>query len=250
MSNQSISPIKCGGTSATIVATYRLHFAFSYFSPWTSQRNYQNINDIEATLHTRFSLMGSPRSRRGRPKGTGIDDTGRLREIAAMIADDPELRPTTAIKNIGISDPSVIRRLRDKFNEAREMLMQETEKAEFRGNAFHAEPQPTTDTRTMALNHAREPSKTAAPKSRSTQKIDNDKDEEPRQPEISPVPQKEIVQRLVSSGLSTASSIMNMHLAIATQTFHTPAVRSAMRYQIAFSQALFGFAGPQPKANC
>lgn len=197
--------------------------------------------------------MGSPRSRRGRPKGTGIDDTGRLREIAAMIADDPELRPTTAIKNIGISDPSVIRRLRDKFNEARELLMQETEKTEkteFRGNAFHAEPMPTADTRTMALNHAREPAKTAAPKSRSTQKIDSDKDEEPRQSEFSPVPQKEIVQRLFSTSLSTASSIMNMHLAIATQTFHTPAVRSAMRYQIAFSQALFGFAGPQPKANC
>lgn len=194
--------------------------------------------------------MGAPKSRRGRPKGTGIDDTSRLREIAAMIADDPELKPTTAIKNIGISDPSVIRRLRDKFNGARENLMKDSEKSELRGNAFHAEPVPQTETRTMALNHAREPAKTAIPNTRSARKIDTDKDEEPRQSEISPVPQKEIVQRLVSSSLSTASSIINMHLAIATQTFHTPAVRSAMRYQIAFSQALFGFAGPQPKANC
>ncbi|MDX2258708.1 MAG: hypothetical protein NW205_07280 [Hyphomicrobiaceae bacterium] len=32
-----------------------------------------------------------------------------------MLAADPELKPTTAIRNLGIQDPSIIRRLRDKF---------------------------------------------------------------------------------------------------------------------------------------
>lgn len=56
-------------------------------------------------------------SRRGRPKGSGIDDQKYLREIAELIAQKPELKPTTAIKALGITDPSAIRRLRDKFHE-------------------------------------------------------------------------------------------------------------------------------------
>lgn len=54
--------------------------------------------------------------RRGRPKGSGIDDQKFLKEIAAMIAAKPDLKPTTAIKALGITDPSAIRRLRDKFH--------------------------------------------------------------------------------------------------------------------------------------
>ncbi len=56
-------------------------------------------------------------SRRGRPKGTGIDDRALLIEIAEMIAADPAMKPTTAIRALGIEDPSIIRRLRDKYNE-------------------------------------------------------------------------------------------------------------------------------------
>jgi hypothetical protein len=46
-----------------------------------------------------------------------------------MVA-DPDLRPTTAIKTLGITDPSVIRRLRDKFHAAERQLI-----AELRGEA-------------------------------------------------------------------------------------------------------------------
>jgi hypothetical protein len=55
--------------------------------------------------------------KRGRPPGTGKNDTDRLQKIAALMAADPELKPTTAIKQIGETDPSAIRRLRDKYNE-------------------------------------------------------------------------------------------------------------------------------------
>lgn len=54
--------------------------------------------------------------RRGRPKGSGIDDQKFLEKMAAMIAENPELKPTTAIKSLGVTDPSAVRRLRDKFH--------------------------------------------------------------------------------------------------------------------------------------
>ena len=69
--------------------------------------------------------MSEHKGQRGRPKGSGIDDRTRLQTIAAMIAANPELKPTTAIKSIGINDPSIIRRLRDKFHAAQTELMAE-----------------------------------------------------------------------------------------------------------------------------
>ena len=53
--------------------------------------------------------------RRGRPKGTGIDDNERLTQLDALLRIHPDLRPTTAIRQMGYSDPSAIRRLRDKY---------------------------------------------------------------------------------------------------------------------------------------
>jgi hypothetical protein len=53
--------------------------------------------------------------RRGRPKGTGIDDNERIVQLAELLRIRPELRPTTAIRQMGYSDPSAIRRLRDKY---------------------------------------------------------------------------------------------------------------------------------------
>lgn len=69
--------------------------------------------------------MSELKSQRGRPKGSGIDDRAVLREIAGLINADPSLKPTTAIRSIGVADPSVIRRLRDKFQQCRAELMTE-----------------------------------------------------------------------------------------------------------------------------
>jgi hypothetical protein len=38
-----------------------------------------------------------------------------LAKLRQMLASDPELRPTTAIRSLGIADPATIRRLRDKL---------------------------------------------------------------------------------------------------------------------------------------
>ncbi len=53
--------------------------------------------------------------RYGRPKGSGLNDRQQLETIAALLAANPKLKPTTAIRSLGVEDPSTIRRLRDKF---------------------------------------------------------------------------------------------------------------------------------------
>lgn len=53
--------------------------------------------------------------RRGRPKGTGINDTAILGRINALMAANAALKPTTAIKQAGVTDPSIVRRLREKL---------------------------------------------------------------------------------------------------------------------------------------
>ena len=55
--------------------------------------------------------------KRGRPKGTGINDQETLLKIAHILHANPNKKRTTAIKELGIGNPSVIRRLRDKYQE-------------------------------------------------------------------------------------------------------------------------------------
>lgn len=59
--------------------------------------------------------MTETKARRGRPIGTGIDDSDRIQRLAELLKTQPNLKPTTAIRVMGFSDPSTIRRLRDKY---------------------------------------------------------------------------------------------------------------------------------------
>jgi len=59
--------------------------------------------------------MPSDYARRGRPRGSGLDDRVQLSRIAELMEADPTLKPTTAIKAMGVTDPSTIRRLREKL---------------------------------------------------------------------------------------------------------------------------------------
>lgn len=67
--------------------------------------------------------MPTMQPRYGRPKGSGLDDSHQLESIAALLAANPALKPTTAIRSLGVEDPSVIRRLRDKFRMDQARLM-------------------------------------------------------------------------------------------------------------------------------
>lgn len=58
--------------------------------------------------------MSAVKAKRGRPEGSGINDRIWLRELNRLIRINPAVRPTAAIKALGITDPSTIRRLRDK----------------------------------------------------------------------------------------------------------------------------------------
>jgi len=63
--------------------------------------------------------------KRGRPKGTGINDHETLLKIAHLIAANPNMKRTTAIKQAGITNASVVRRLRDKYQEQEHILQAE-----------------------------------------------------------------------------------------------------------------------------
>jgi hypothetical protein len=67
--------------------------------------------------------------RYGRPKGSGLDDRQQLASIAALLAANPKLKPTTAIRSLGVEDPSDIRRLRDKFRLEQARLMADARRA-------------------------------------------------------------------------------------------------------------------------
>jgi len=69
--------------------------------------------------------MAEEKRTRGRPKGSGIDDHQRLLAIGRLIDGTPGLKPTTAIRKLGYSDPSTIRRLRDKYNSERDLIHSE-----------------------------------------------------------------------------------------------------------------------------
>lgn len=60
--------------------------------------------------------MPNAKLSRGRPKGTGLDDRAIIQSVIEMVAANPDLKPTTAIRSFGVTDPSAIRRLRDKFH--------------------------------------------------------------------------------------------------------------------------------------
>jgi hypothetical protein len=67
--------------------------------------------------------------KRGRPKGTGINDHEMLLKIAHLLVAEPTKKRTTAIKEIGVTNASVVRRLRDKYQEEEASLLAEVHAA-------------------------------------------------------------------------------------------------------------------------
>jgi hypothetical protein len=65
--------------------------------------------------------------KRGRPKGTGLDDEERLVQAADLICRNPDMPVTTAFKQLGFRGEIELRRLRDKFSRQNERLLSDAE---------------------------------------------------------------------------------------------------------------------------
>ncbi len=145
--------------------------------------------------------MPAKNTRRGRPKGSGLDDNGQLVAIAALIAKDPELKPTTAIKSLGISDPSTIRRLRDKYRKFQSSA--EIASSEPRTELDH---QPKKSAKSTERVRALSKTTTSAPKAHTAR--------QPRSP-------KPMQAGGSENSLGEPSSWLNSWTALGLQTFAT-----------------------------
>lgn len=215
--------------------------------------------------------MSEKRTRRGRPKGSGIDDRAKLDAIARLIADNPELKPTTAIRTLGISDPSVIRRLRDKFNAVRPGLMQDLKSGKLRERrAASAKPVsapsarqqtsraiaasvPATPTRvappaqssnatTSTRNErssARAASRAAAMPKPRIKPADDDSDRVPAGP-ASTADATQLFTTLFSAGVAATNTLMAAHTTLAKELIRSPYMSLALRQQLAFSEWAVG----------
>ena len=219
--------------------------------------------------------MSETRARRGRPKGSGIDDRKRLDAIARLIASNPSLKPTTAIRTLGITDPSVIRRLRDKFNALRQDLMHDLRTAANKTPAQASTPsrtpasiaksrlpqQPAERSRSIAAAVRTAPARVApitadsaaAPPNPPARKAaratatarphhttsDDDAERLPARTAL-PGEANEFLTSLFSAGVAATNTLMAAHTTWANQFLRSPYMTLALRQQLAFGEWAVG----------
>ncbi|GEO82510.1 hypothetical protein [Pararhodospirillum oryzae] len=62
-------------------------------------------------------MTESLKKNRGRPKGSGKDDSQALSKVADLLAAEDKMKPTTAMKRAGVKNPSDLRRLQVKWRD-------------------------------------------------------------------------------------------------------------------------------------
>lgn len=188
--------------------------------------------------------MQQTKPQRGRPKGSGIDDSARLRQIAAVMASDPRIRPTTAIKAIGITDPSAIRRLRDKLNAiGNDMAAAHAESAR-PITLFSDRPGsgPAAGYRSAATARLFDQIRQADPLSLPVQAIKHDADAAP-----SPERQELAMStaHMMAMSLVNMCNIMQQQQALWNEVVKSPAVALALRQQLLLSEMLLDVIPPR-----
>lgn len=144
---------------------------------------------------------------RGRPKGSGVNDASQLSKVQSLLSANPGMKPTTAIKSIGVTDPSAIRRLRDKFNSA--------PPAEARPPA-----RPTAAAKRTPAHARTKPAITARPAPRATRSRTIEAAPATSQaeaPDPAPVAaigatHSEFLMSMYSAGVSMATATMQLHV--------------------------------------
>lgn len=198
--------------------------------------------------------MAEQKPQRGRPKGSGIDDRTRLAAIAALIAANPELKPTTAIKSIGITDPSIIRRLRDKFHAAQSELMadlHDTAPAAIVEPAMCAAIPAAISEPAVAPQRAMA-AQIAAPVRKAPSASVPEIPAAPPAPTVaaaekSPVAHDETPDWLTAFcgfGITAASTAFQAQLVLAQQLIRLPQVALALRQHVAFNELTMAMVQP------
>jgi hypothetical protein len=167
--------------------------------------------------------MPTTNARYGRPKGSGVDDSRQLASLAALLASNPALKPTTAIRSLGVEDPSVIRRLRDKFRMDQAKLMADARRS-FRIDRSLARPGPMqpTSRRPLASVGTHIP---AAPMAMPPETIAAEA--------ANALPQPPLLATWCDLGLWTVGAAIEQQRVLTQHWLRLPAVEIAMRGQLA-----------------
>ena len=200
--------------------------------------------------------MTQTKAARGRPKGSGINDQAKLLEIARVICSNPRMKPTTAIKAIGVTDPSAVRRLRDKFHEAQGHLAGQA------GAPLPAKPTlnpPSVPASTVPASHR--PAASAAPALRSVplRVVEPAKQADPfpalelghglaalLPAKASRTDDLPIAAFFFGFGLNAATALFEQQMMIAQSMMKLPPVRDLIRSQIAVTEFMFSVARSSP----
>jgi hypothetical protein len=168
--------------------------------------------------------MPTATARYGRPKGSGLDDSQQLKTIAALLAANPNLKPTTAIRQLGVVNPSVIRRLRDKFRHDQATLM---------ANA-HRAARPNTIRLVSATASARTPTPQPA-QSRALVPIPASASQHQ---EVSPA--AELLSEWCDLSFAMLSAAAQVQAVLAECWLRTPLVAVSVRRQLAINSTAVG----------
>ena len=174
-------------------------------------------------------------ARYGRPKGTGVDDSRQLESLAALLTANPALKPTTAIRSLGVEDPSVIRRLRDKFRMDQARLMADARRDVRTNPRTHARSGPTgpASRRPLASVRTRIP---AAPTATPEETIAT---------AAHALPQPPLLAVCYDFGLWAVGSAMEQQMVLAQHWLRLPAIEMAMRGQLAIGAFVVAASTPR-----
>ena len=180
--------------------------------------------------------MATTHPRYGRPKGSGLDDSQYLKSIAALLAANPALKPTTAIRSLGVEDPSAIRRLRDKFRMDQARLMANARHC-FRSNGGAcARSGPLQIAQRRPLASVRSPFPAAHLEATDANIVVETAHEPPQRP---------LAAVWREFGLWALTMAIEQHAMLAQHWLRSPAVKIALRGQLAAGAFLVAAATPR-----
>ncbi len=175
-------------------------------------------------------------ARYGRPKGTGVDDSRQLASVAALLAANPTLRPTTAIRALGIEDPSVIRRLRDKFRMDQARLMADARRSFRTSGRTLALPGPLQPAARRPLasvrNHVPAPLHAGTPETTIAATAPA-------------LPQPTLLAVCYDLGLWAVGTAMEQQMVLAKHWLRLPAIEIALRGQLAIGTFVVAASTPR-----